>query len=324
MHALCRAYSIALVTLLGMLGGACDDASSGSDAAAPRAPDAGKDAARTTVERFASERLTDPPSYMGSVDNSAACSMRYETLGYQPADTTTAHPLFLYFAGTVFAKFDLSASRESPAALRVVEAMARRGFVALSVGYDNGVLAWASDHRNQLQCLFDQENPESLLGTACALPQVDCDFGIATWGHSQGAFVGEGAASFDARVRAVWTTGYGGDGGTTFPRERLRVVNGEADGNNGSAATLRAIAGLAESECPDPDQCLRADGSGFIIVRKSALAMPEQSTADHCWFDRQRCADPLMLEPNWIDPASDKSFALETNADWVASTTSRP
>ena len=30
------------------------------------------------------------------------------------------------------------------------------------------------------------------------------------------------------------------------------------------------------------------------------------------------------LEPNWIDPASTKPFALELNADWVAATIARP
>ena len=30
------------------------------------------------------------------------------------------------------------------------------------------------------------------------------------------------------------------------------------------------------------------------------------------------------LEPNWIDPASEKPFALEGNADWLAHTARRP
>jgi hypothetical protein len=209
--------------------------------------------------------------------------------------------------------------------MAVTEAMARRGFVALSVSYDNDALAWLSDHVNQLACLFDARKPASVISAACALPNVDCELGIATWGHSQGAYVAHAAHNLEPRVRAAWTTGYGGDSASTLPDDRLRVVNGEADAaDNGTAAKLIMITGMTASECSDPDQCLRDDGSGWIIVRKSQLAAPEASSADHCWFDRPSCtASMVLLEPSWVDPASDKAFALEPNADWVAQTARR-
>lgn len=266
------------------------------------------------------------PTYMGSVSNGAECSMSYPTRGFAPAGAAGArYPLFLYFVGTAFVATDASAQHDSPAPLAVTEAMARHGFVALSVKYDNDALAWLSDHGNQLACLFDGAKPESLITKACSLPNVDCDLGIATWGHSQGAYVAHMAHNREPRVRAVWTTGYGGDAAATLPVDRLRVVNGEADaGDNGSAAKLMMITGLTAEECTEPDQCLRADGSGWIIVRKSELAMPEVSTADHCWFDRQSCgAGTIVLEPSWVEPQSDKAFSLEKNAAWVASTTRR-
>jgi hypothetical protein len=163
-----------------------------------------------------------------------------------------------------------------------------------------------------------------LIAAACALPNVDCELGIATWGHSQGGYVAAMAYNNEPRVRAAWATGYGGDGAATLPKDRLRVVNGENDTSNGMASTLNMITGLTPGECPDPDQCLRDDGSGWIIVRQSQLAMPDSSSADHCWFDRPSCAvSTLTLEPNWVDPTSDKAFALERNADWLAQTTRR-
>ena len=59
-----------------------------------------------------------------------------------------------------------------------------------------------------------------------------------------------------------------------------------------------------------------------MIVRRADC---QQSSADHCWFDKRSCADgPESLEPNWVDPSSTKPFALELNADWVAQTTRRP
>lgn len=265
------------------------------------------------------------PSYMGSVSNSAACSRSYPTRGHEPVSEGRKHPLFLYFVGTAFIPGTPSASYDSPAALAVTEAMARRGFVALSVQYDNDALAWLSDHVGQLACLFGADKPASLIQAACALPNVDCELGIATWGHSQGAYVAHKAHNLEPRVRAAWTTGYGGDAGSTLPHDRLRVVNGENDAaDNGTAAKLMMITGLTPAECPLPDRCLREDGSGWIIVRKSALAMPETSSADHCWFDRPSCgASMIALEPSWVDPASDEPFALEPNADWLAATARR-
>ena len=158
--------------------------------------------------------------------------------------------------------------------------------------WDNGAIGWLSDHVGQLACLFGSGNASSLLAAACALPNVDCELGIAAWGHSQGAYMAEAAASFDPRVRAVWTAGYGGDAPTTLPSNRLRVVNGEADTLNGTVAVLNPIAGFSASECPDDGraQCLRDDGSGWIIVRRADLALPDLSSADHCWSTSVRAA----------------------------------
>jgi hypothetical protein len=129
----------------------------------------------------------------------------------------------------------------------------------------------------------------------------------------------------EPRVRAAWATGYGGDGAAKLSTQRLRVVNGEGDTSNGTAATLNMITGLTPALCPDPDQCLRADGSGWVIVRAKDLADPANSSADHCWFDKRHCSDSAVsLEPNWIDPASDKAFALERNADWLSATARLP
>lgn len=295
-----------------------DEEQNGGDASTPSTSDDGG------VLRESEELVG--PEYMGSVSNGAECATNYPTRGYQPAASSGERfPLFLYFVGTEFVPGDASATYASDAALKVTEAMARRGFVALSVEYDNDAIAWLSDHQNQLACLFDGGKPASLIARACALPNVDCDAGIATWGHSQGAYVAHMAHNREPRVSAVWATGYGGDATSTLPPDRLRVVNGEADaGDNGTAAKLEMITGMTADECNDPDQCLRDDGSGWIIVRKSQLALPDASSADHCWFDRQSCsAGTVVLEPTWIDPASDRAYALEANADWIASTARR-
>jgi hypothetical protein len=275
--------------------------------------------------RWSSEPIASPPLYSGTLNNGAGCSQQYRTVGFQPVDASGGkHPLFLYFVGTTFVAGDQSSQYDCQAAKKVTEAMARRGFVALSVEYDNGALAWLSDHVSQLACLFGAANSMSVLAVACGLPQVDCNLGIATWGHSQGALVADLAANSDARVRAVWATGYGGDARATLPRSRFRLVNAEGDTGNAVVASLDQTAGFTTVECPDDGrkQCLRNDGSGWIIVEKKDCQL---TSADHCWFDKLSCTDtPETLEPNWIDPASTKPFALEPNADWVAETVRRP
>ncbi|MGW5382264.1 hypothetical protein [Nocardia sp. NPDC003963] len=268
--------------------------------------------------------IATPPNYSGTVDNSAGCERTYETRGYEPSSAgTERHPLFLYFVGTDIGKDPETDRRENaPAAAAVTRAMAHRGFVALTVDYDNSVAALLSDHGNQTRCLFAAQEPRSLLATACALTTVDCDRGIAAWGHSQGGAVAHLAPNRDPRVRAVWATGYAGEMPSSLPKNRLRVLAGENE-DNGDIAALNRAAGFTSGECPDDgrSQCLRPDGSGWVIVRKSEV----ETGADHCWFYRRSCWESeVFLEPSWVDPQSVKPYAIASNADWVARTALAP
>ncbi|MFT3922255.1 MAG: hypothetical protein QM778_06950 [Myxococcales bacterium] len=265
--------------------------------------------------------FANPPTYLGSVNGGATCSQKYATIGHMPkGDSSARYPLFLYFVGTSVTADDEGSRYDCKAALAVTEAMARRGFVALSAQYDNS-LTFAFD--NKLKCAYNNGDAD-LLSIACALPEVDCDKGIATWGHSQGALAAHIAANFDPRVRAVWTTGYGGFDAAALPKNRLRVVNGAADGMNADVATLNKTVGFSAAQCPNDGrtECLRADGSGWVLVQKADCQL---TAADHCWFDKINClGNTETLEPNWVDPDSRAAFALEVNADWVAATVHRP
>jgi hypothetical protein len=284
----------------------------------PNRPGATSLPARAGLPGGPTRPLASPPSYLGTQQNGGGCSTTYPTVGFEPAGDGGNHPLFLYFVGTAFSREDRSAEFDTIAARTVTEAMARRGFVALSVAYDNGIAALISDHDSQLHCLF--EAPTSVLARACALPQVDCNLGIATWGHSQGAALAMAAANYDPRVRGVWATGYGGNMESKISKRRVRVVNGEDD----QTSKLDKTTGIAPEACPGQDACLRDDGSGWIIVRKADLADPASSSADHCWFDRRSCkSKTISLEPSWIDPGSKAPYALERNADWLAATVKR-
>lgn len=299
------------------------DAAVIADSGPPPALDAGAglDAASAADSGSAQSVLAiaAPPSYLGTTGGADTCSKSYRTTGFAPTDAAR-HPLFLYFVGTEIVSADQSSKYDSQAAAKVTSAMARRGFVSLSVEYDNQLGSFLN---NKFPCLFGP-TADSLIAKACALPDVDCALGIATWGHSQGALLAHGAANFEPRVRAVWTTGYGGFDSAQLPPTRLRVVNGEADTMNASLTTLNKTAGFSNSECPDDgrSQCLRADGSGWLIVRKTDCQV---TAADHCWFDKKSCSENQeTLEPNWVSETSQTGFALEANADWLARTAARP
>jgi hypothetical protein len=275
-----------------------------------------------SVAQGTARSISAPPSYLGTTNAGSACDKSYRTAGFEPADAPgTKHPLFLYFVGTTVFADDQGSRYDGQAPLKVAEAMARRGFVALSVEYDNGL---SLQFLNKMACMFGPSNAASLIAEACALQSVDCDLGIATWGHSQGALVAHSATSLEPRIRAVWTTGYGGVDGLPLSYHRLRVVNGENDTMNNSAATLNKAAGFTANECPDDGRssCLRADGSGWVLVRKFAC---QESAADHCWFDKRNCAAMSeTLEPSWVDADSTYPFALESSADWLAYTLRSP
>lgn len=275
---------------------------------------------------FSVKPLAGLPSYSGSRDNSAACMTTYGLAGHGPSTPASGpYPLALYFGGTEFIPGTPANRHDGPAPMAVTEAMARRGFVALSVQYDNTPAAWLSDHQNQLSCMLGPERSESLVAVACALPDVDCGRGIATWGQSLGGLVAVVAHDFEPRVKAAWATGYGGDVTATLPMDRLRVVNAEHD-VNGEKATLDFAAGVSSDRCAeDADTCLRANGSGWIRVRQADLRNPDSREAGHCWFDRASCTTgQIVLEPNWVEPNSEKAFALERNADWLAATARLP
>jgi len=173
-------------------------------------------------------------------------------------------------------------------------------------------LAWLSDHVEQLKCLFDTD-ATSILAVACALPNVDCDQGIATWGHSQGAYVANRGYGFDPRVRAAWLAGYGGDAQSTMPTNRLRVENGENDTTNGQEATVDQVTGSRQ-----PIARTMARAAAFAPTERVGHRSRQglrHLDADHCWFDKKSCLDSqVTLEQNWIDPNSTKPFALERNA----------
>ena len=277
--------------------------------------------------------IQNPPTHLGTNQGAAACDTVYGTMGFEP-DDNQQHPLFLYIGGTDFGGNegeDLQPLYDLRDA--TLTAMAERGYVSLLVEYDD-VFDLATFNqigfRNKLNCMFDQTSSESLISKACALSSVDCSQGIATWGMSQGAILALGASQYDSRIYASLSQGYTGTSQpvSILPFNRVRLVNGEDDGLNNDTTKMNTATGL---DCAsNATDCLRSDGSGWVVVRAGQVAMPNDppGTIDHCWFFRTECGSngTFAIEPNFWDPNNPPTyeFSLVTNADWLAQAAAQP
>lgn len=270
--------------------------------------------------RYSARAIAEPPTYMGSNPWSWSCGKRFKTIGFEPdAASEAKHPLFLWFMGSRVLPWDESAHYDAAAGVTVTKALAERGFYALSVDYENSL----SPTGIKLTCLYDKSRPKSLLAQACALPRVDCNLGIATWGHSQGASLALRARNYDARHRAAWLTGFSGDGGgAKLARDRIRLVNAQGDGMNNSRAAQNRVTGLG---CTTGNSCDGPNGSGWYRVGRGELASVDgmDPTADHCWFNQRACLGaPNVLEPNWVSGYA--PFGIAYNADWTQQRVTQP
>lgn len=274
-------------------------------------------------------------SYLGTENSRGACLKRYRIVGHAPAGAGR-HPLFLYFVGTNISGNAAEAEDyQSATPLQVTAAMAARGYVAYSVQYDNGLATWLSNRKAVMRCLFDSTAQGGLLEQLCQQPgsggaAVDCEKGITTWGHSLGGAIAISARNLAPRVRAAWATGVGGikawDGTPpALPPQRIRIVNGSKDavpllgwliGNNNDTRRLsRELALTPAQDCPGQQhQCLRPDGSGWILVQPEELA--PRRNPDHCWFYAMSCNQrSSFVEANFMEGRS--RISIHENADWL-------
>lgn len=285
---------------------------------------------------FTIQQIKNPSTYMGTLQGNAPCATRYDTAGLEPYDASRPnerYPLFLYFVGTSFNPAESRDYYKDSAAPRAaLQAMAARGFVAVTVQYDN--LSTLFDNsvsvagfRNKHACLFGSSNPKNLLTVLCKRRNVNCAAGIGIFGHSQGAEMALGAGTHDKRVNAIFATGDASVPGLApaIAYNRIRLVNGEHDLITGYTSGMYAFTGTSWLDCMGQDSaCLRTDGSGWIMVRQAELANPslpfyDQNIADHCWFYSRACGTEEELEPRWT-PDTTCPFSLAATADWLART----
>lgn len=238
------------------------------------------------------------------------CGKRFPVAGFAPCGAGR-HPVVLYVPGT-FQPYDHAFI------FRVLERLARAGYVALSADYAN---LWpcqgCARYRARARCLFDVASEKSASARACSLPQADCSAGIAVIGHSQGGLIAMLAADFEPRVRWVHAMGVTAHGPVVardlqcvlpsrrrLPAERLLVACGDCDfwfngtGTNscrarsdGVTSGLERLTGL---RCGSSSSCLwrpleEGARAGWIKVPSSGVSDGE---ADHCYMFRYGCLGP--------------------------------
>lgn len=264
------------------------------------------------------EPVPSPPTYYGTTDKNNCGSFLYHTRGWQPHQdpgSTAKLPLFIYWVGTQ----QKNTGQDSLPADAVAQAMARRGFVSLIVGYDSqDGLGDEPGNAPKLTCMYNRASTTSLISRLCGsrplpsaepgLPNVDCDArGIAMWGHSLGGAMAVWSAKYAPKtpagqslVRAAFATGIGTNVTvpTALPQTRVRVVNGANDFFNGWDSSLQQITAMTKpASCPSSpaDECTRTGtpspsdalaeyktgkGSGWVRVPASAANIG----SGHCWF----------------------------------------
>lgn len=270
--------------------------------------------------------ISSPSTYKGTLLGEPACNTTYNTTGFEPIDPShpsAKYPLFLFFIGTSYSATESNYYQTATVAQAATAAMAARGFVAVSVQYDNlndsifNNSFTNTGFNNKLACMFGTANPNSLIAALCARSNVNCAAGIGAAGHSQGAFMAVSAAKYDNRLNAAAAFGYTPGPTTTLAFNRLRLINAEFEALNSLTPIMATTAGTNAQDCSGQvDQCLRNDGSGWIFVRKALLTPP--NAADHCWFFRTQCADTYdTIEPNW-SPNTTYPFSLAATANWLA------
>lgn len=279
-------------------------------------------------------------TYLGA--SWGACSAGRRFTGYAPTNAGAKVPLFIYLVGTLD-------SYQSPVALAILREVAARGAVAVSVEYSNLIPNCTTLSENS-RCIFDPQESSSVVAKLCARPDVDCNLGIVTAGHSQGAGTSALAKNWNTRVRAWWGLGVTSDtlppqGGAgnqdglssptdrtsdcllkaslAIPANRMRANNGQNDmcfptsvqpcQGFGSQPEVQRITGT--SCAPSTMNCLNSDGSGWYVVANGAV---QDGDADHGYFANGAVADLGFAPP------STAPWSVATNAAWMLSWTRGP
>lgn len=274
-----------------------------------------------TYPAWAVESFTT--TYNGTSSLSAYCTNSRTIYGRQPSEPGR-YPLYIYTVGT----FE---DANSVLAQANINEMAARGYVAVSVDYNNGSFGGCSTISARTRCIYDPGVSGSAVARLCARSNVDCSRGIVVGGFSQGSVIAALSRNYDTRVRAAYGMGIGteystydlrscmADGRRSLPSDRLRAVNGVGDTFFGGSSTsgranLVELTGLSCGSTAY--SCTRANGSGWYMVRHSEVT---DGDADHCYQSNSGCSSYNALDTNYRDGTG--YWLLGPSLDWLVNFT---
>ena len=246
--------------------------------------------------------------------------------GFEPVDEGT-FPVFVWVEGTGVHYWNYNGVVFS-------EEMAKRGFVAVSVAYDNVQYTIDCNQLDQkTKGVFDSRDDGSALHAVCEREKADCDKGIVVAGWSQGAHLAVRAKDFNPLVKAVLPFGNGisaypghdltaclGIANTAIEGSKIRSLVGAADeffgcNPDGTGCQRPGIREQQEEttghQCEeDAFSCINDDGSGWYIVQNHETTWG----ADNHGFW-------LSFATGDFDPAflaGDAWWSLNSSLDWLA------
>ena len=300
-------------------------------ACAPDESELQSDEANVEVSGLEQALVTAPftmsAAYYGS-NSSGSCSStsKRAIVGHEPSDAGK-FPVFIYLTGT---KMPFN----GPEAKLFTQQAAARGFVAAAVDYDSSSYPTCSLMTKKASCIFNAGSANSAVSKLCARAKADCTKGVVVSGFSQGANLAALSKNYDARARAAYLIGHGDKASgiidvsscadnarTTLLPSQMRSINGENDeffGGNASGVRtqLQKVVGVS---CAGAWSCLKADGSGWLMVRPTEVA---DRTANHCYFYQN--GNRACTSHNGFDATFQNGTApwsLGPNLDWLASRT---
>ena len=262
------------------------------------------------------------PAFAGNFTSSYSAGLTtYSIEGTEPS--SGKHPVFIYTVGT-------TETWNNAQAKAAVAEMAAKGFVAAAVQYDSSAFGTCSQILSKAKYIYNSGATSSAVSKLCARSYSDCSKGVVVAGFSQGSVIAVNAKNYDSRVRAAYGMGAHNlystysltscmnNGNHTLASSNLRIVNGEVDiFPGGTASSVRSSSqSVTGKSCGSSAyECLNSNGSGWIMIRGSAVGDGE---ADHCY---QRAysgcyGSENSLDNNWRNGSA--NWGLKANLNWLS------
>lgn len=257
---------------------------------------------------------------------SSSCNTTYNIKGAEPS-TAGAYPVFVYMVGT-------SETYDNASAMDAVNKMASLGYVAATIQYPNSTFGACSTLTGRAKCIFDSTSASSAIAALCSRPNAACSKGIVVGGFSQGSVLAILAKNYNAQVQAAYGMGAGvqystydlracvANGNRTLTSDRLRALNGEADGFMGSTESsvrsqLQELTGLTCTSTST--SCFQSNNSGWYVIKNAEVS---DGTADHCYMRQGGCSiNENTLDQKWL--AGTYSWSLDANLQWLTGFTQK-